>query len=110
RPEKMRRTVSCCLAVLCLSGSGSLYARDCEPGCNVLEEAKAALRMKEFDTAFAALQSVATPDARYLLGAMHLAGLTAEPDPSRARAEWELAAEARHADAAYALAALLAQE
>lgn len=78
-----------------------------------LEPAKAAIRVKDYAQASAVLAALAAQgdaDAQYLLGTLHLAGLTTGADPAPVRALFEAAANEGHARAAYGLAALLAND
>lgn len=78
-----------------------------------LEPAKEAVRVRDYATAIRLLTADADRgDARerYLLGSLQLAGLGTPVDRSQARASFEASARAGHARAAYAIAAVLAQD
>ena len=80
---------------------------------DVLEPAKSALRLKQFEDAagrLAAEPLASDPRAQYLLGTLYLAGLGVGEDPSRARTLFAGAAAKGEPRAAFALAALAAHD
>jgi len=75
-----------------------------------LESAKAAIRVKDYETAAKLLNDNRSPGARYLLATLHLAGLGVAVDSVRAGDLLQAAAQQGEARAAYVLAGLLANE
>jgi ankyrin repeat protein len=79
-----------------------------------LESAKAAIRVKDYETAVKLLSDQRTPSAQYLLASLYLAGLAipgnGEPPHFRARNLLESAAKQGEPRAAFALAGLLANQ
>ncbi|MEZ5514395.1 MAG: ankyrin repeat domain-containing protein [Steroidobacteraceae bacterium] len=93
------------LVVLVLCFSGALRA------ANGIEDARLALRTKQFPVAISSLRPLAaagSADAQYLLGLAQLSGVGTPEDRSAAEKSLRAAAEQSHAAAAYALAGLLA--
>ena len=80
---------------------------------DVLEPAKGALRLKQFEDAAGRLAReplASDPRAQYLLGTLYLAGLGVGEDASRARTLFAGAAAKGEPRAAFALAALAAHD
>jgi ankyrin repeat protein len=78
-----------------------------------VEPARAAIRLKNYAEAIARLQPLTErgdPQAQYLLGSLHRAGLGAGEDQARGRALLLAAAQSNHAAAAYSLAMMYANE
>jgi ankyrin repeat protein len=78
-----------------------------------LEGTRSALRLLQFDKAMELLGSLSragNPDAQYLLALMYLNGVGTGPDPLRARALLQSAAEHGQGAAAYVLAAELGRD
>ena len=114
RPRPVSRLaakVGACVAILLAGLSLTRADPRANPDADALEPAKAAVRVKDYAAAtrvLAPLAGAGHPEARYLLGNLHLAGLAPAADPARALPLFEAAAEAGNASAAHAVAALLA--
>ncbi len=96
------------LACALLASGGASAA---QPATNLLEPAKAAIRVKDFTRARDALLPLARggdAEAQFLLASILLAGLAGEPDVDEARRLLEQSATQQHARAAWSLATLLA--
>lgn len=122
RPEQTRHVTSHashlarCLALtltaasLCLLSPATL-CRATAREQNQQEPAQAQMRLKNFQKAAELLNALAAkqnPSAEYLLGTLYRSGLGVPADNEQARHWIESAAQHGHADAAYAMAALLA--
>lgn len=100
------------LALLAATTPGqAAIGPDDDPAAVATETARVALRSRQFAAAARALEGPADqgdPQARYLLGVLLESGYLGEAQTGAARRWLRLAAEQRHAAAAFALAASLA--
>lgn len=107
RPDTGWLKATCVLVLLLCGTTQAADKRD------TLEPVRTAIRLKQFSQAATLLQTSAShgdAQAQYLLGTLYRSGLGVTEDAKLAR-EWiTQAAEQGHADAAYALAAMLASD
>jgi ankyrin repeat protein len=99
----------CCAVSLCAAAAPAKYDKIKDP----LEPARAALRTLQFNKAIELLNAAGNAgnaDAQYLLGLMYLNGVGVASDPKHARALLQSAGEHGQGEAAYVLAAELAQQ
>lgn len=106
----MRRVSSALVAWMWMATIANVAAAAVTGNPGEVEEARLAIRTKQFEHAVALLQRQAragNADAQYLLGLAQWNGVGIAPDREAARASLQRAAEGGIAPAAYALAALL---
>ncbi|MGD0503025.1 MAG: ankyrin repeat domain-containing protein [Steroidobacteraceae bacterium] len=113
-PIRRLLTAICCalLVANALPSAAAAAARQMRVK-DPLEGARTALRLLQFDKAIELLGSLGragNPDAQYLLALMYLNGVGTGPDPVRARALLQSAAEHGQGAAAYVLAAELGRD
>lgn len=109
RESRLRNKLAWIMCAALALTSQIVFAQN--PGA--LEQARAAIRLKEFRHAVAVLEPAArggSADAQFLLSSLHRAGLGVEIDLNAARALLTDAANQGHAAAAYSLAMMLRQE